>query len=159
MKDYKLSRWVKASERLPVLPNPLPPNTEDEEGVIFRNQTHSCTHIWFPSYGYDPVLTVTEDGHWNLDQWEWLDYALSNPLEQSEKKEEWVSVETQLPENEQWVLVAKKFKSGYDIMLMAHQFYNSFNGYENCFIPYGEPTGYTDLSHWKPLPKPPKNLV
>ena len=86
-------------------------------------------------------------------------FALSNPLEQSEKKEEWVSVAERLPENEQWVLVAKKFKSGYDIMLMAHQFYTSFNGDKNCFIPYGEPIGYKDLSHLKPLPKPPKNLV
>lgn len=67
-------RWVKASKRLPELPNPLPPDTEDEKGVLFVNRTHSCGSFWYPSYGQPPssVMNLQFDG-WSLEQWEWLE--------------------------------------------------------------------------------------
>jgi hypothetical protein len=77
-------KLINCAERIPELPNPLPPNTEDERGIVFINRTHSCSFIYYPSYGYDAVkyLTITEDGHWSLEQWEWLDeeYSLEKEI-------------------------------------------------------------------------------
>lgn len=65
--------WVKAIERLPGIPNPLPENTEDERGILFINRTHSACYFWYPSYGTSPMPYITEDGHWVIEQYEWLD--------------------------------------------------------------------------------------
>lgn len=67
-------RWVKASDRLPELPNPLPPDTENEKGVLFINRTHSAGVFWFPSYGQKPesIMNLQFEG-WSFEQWEWLD--------------------------------------------------------------------------------------
>ena len=67
-------KWIKAIERLPEIPNPLPPDTEDERGILFVNRVHSCGNFWYPSYGQSP-LSVMNLGFagWCKEQWEWLD--------------------------------------------------------------------------------------
>jgi len=72
-KINKAPIWVKATERLPEIPNPLPEDTEDERGILFINRTHSACHFWYSSYGQSPIPYTTEDGHWSLEQYEWLD--------------------------------------------------------------------------------------
>ncbi len=66
--------WIKASDRLPVLPNVLPLDTKDERGVLFVNRTHSAGVFWYSSYGQSPtsIMNLQFDG-WSLDQWEWLE--------------------------------------------------------------------------------------
>lgn len=74
--------WVKAIDRLPELPNPLPPDTPDEHPVIFFNLKHSATQVWFPSYGQPAEdhfpLEVDVDRRvydigFGRENWVWLD--------------------------------------------------------------------------------------
>lgn len=70
-------KWIKATERLPVLPDVLPPDTPDERGVLFVNRTHSAGNFWYPSYGQSTasVMNLQIPG-WSLEQWEWLDESV-----------------------------------------------------------------------------------
>lgn len=67
-------KWIKASERLPELPDILPENTPDERGILFINRTHSCGIFWYPSYGQHPtsIMNLNFEG-WSIEQFEWLD--------------------------------------------------------------------------------------
>ncbi len=58
---------------MPEIPSPLPPDTEDERGILFVNRAHSCGNFWYPSSGFPPTPYTTEDGHWSIEQYEWLD--------------------------------------------------------------------------------------
>ena len=66
-------RWVKASERLPILPDPLPKDTIDERGVLFVNRAHSAGAFWYPSYGVSAISFLNNYNGWNINDWEWLD--------------------------------------------------------------------------------------
>lgn len=75
-------RWVKCTERMPQLPNPLPADTPDERPVIFFNLRHSSTGVWFPSYGIKSedqfpleanVNRSLYDEGFGREYWEWLD--------------------------------------------------------------------------------------
>lgn len=66
-------RYIKATERLPELPNTLPPDTEDERGVLFINRTHSCAGFWYPSYGRTAKEFLDNFNGWPIEQFEWID--------------------------------------------------------------------------------------
>lgn len=66
-------RWVKASERLPILPDPLPKDTIDERGVLFVNRAHSAGAFWYPSYGVSALSFLENYNGWDVTEWEWLD--------------------------------------------------------------------------------------
>ena len=78
-------------------------------------------------------------------------YALSNPLEQSEKKEEWVSVDERLPETQAWCLCA--IKGG--VLVYACEYFHTIKQWYG----YGDAFPETRITHWQPLPNPPQNLV
>lgn len=74
--------WVKCCDRMPQLPDPLPPDTPDERGILFVNRKHSAAQFWFPSYGYTaeaqfPLEAEVDrklyDIGWGREEWEWLD--------------------------------------------------------------------------------------
>ena len=76
-------RWVKASDRLPILPDPLPKDTIDERGILFVNRVHSAGAFWYPSYGVSAISFLNNYNGWNINDWEWLDepeYSLDNGL-------------------------------------------------------------------------------
>lgn len=66
-------KWVKATDRLPLLTSPLPIDTEDERGIVFINRTHSAATFWYPSYGRTAENFIREWNGWPIEQWEWLD--------------------------------------------------------------------------------------
>jgi len=66
-------RWVMASERLPVLPHPLPKDNIDERGILFVNRYHSAGAFWYPSYGVSALSFLENYNGWDVTEWEWLD--------------------------------------------------------------------------------------
>ena len=92
--DKGLKQWVKCSERMPLLPDPLPADTPDERPVLFFNLRHSSTWVWFPSYGFkaedqfpleaDIDRRVYDEG-FGREYWEWLEeIPAPSPLAVSE---------------------------------------------------------------------------
>lgn len=89
-------RWVKATEKIPQLPDPLPLDTPEERGILFINRQHSCTHIWFPSYGYsvESAFEIYKDKNlydegFELEKWEWLEEIPGpdpSPIKEGEEK-------------------------------------------------------------------------
>jgi hypothetical protein len=112
-------RWINAAVRLPDLPNPLPPDTEEERGIVFVNRTHSACFIWYPSYGREAngSTHTTPDGHWSLEQWEWLDEDAPAPVPLSSLAPatgRWVKAVERLPEKDyNYFVKATKKHQGY----------------------------------------------
>ena len=80
-------QWIKATDRLPELPTPLPPDTPEERGILFVNRKHSATSFWFPSYGISPKESFAiyadrriYDEGFELEHWEWLEETPSEAI-------------------------------------------------------------------------------
>ena len=82
-----------------------------------------------------------------------LSYNVNN--EQSENKEEWVSVETALPEDMKSVLFCTKDVHN-PAMIPLQGYYNAT---AKVWVGYLWSQKRTDVTHWIYTPKPPKNLV
>ena len=94
MEEYQQSqpsgmRWVMASERLPVLPHPLPKDNIDERGILFVNRYHSAGAFWYPSYGVSALSFLENYNGWDVTEWEWLDE--SSPAGAAEGASEGIS--------------------------------------------------------------------
>ena len=109
-------RWVKCNERMPIIPNPLPKDTVDERGIVFKNQTHSSVVIFYPSYGYQPnyMGLGTETEGWSIDQWEWLEETQYQPI--SENSGENLN-KSKLEELENWVRKKNYVNYNYERLL------------------------------------------
>jgi hypothetical protein len=97
--EEKRPHWVKCMDRMPKVPNPVPPDTPDERLVIFWNERHSSLNYWFPSWGWpaENIFPLEKDVNRNLydegfgrEYWEWLDESPSPilPVKEEEKEEE-----------------------------------------------------------------------
>lgn len=80
--------WIKCTERMPLLPDPLPKDTPGERGVLFVNRKHSAAQFCFPSDGYTAeaqfplekdINRDLYDVGWGREEWEWLEEIPRTP--------------------------------------------------------------------------------